>query len=246
MKKIIIAAISVALTISTPSRAEFGIGLTASYSPDVYIGGDTKVTPFPLLSYDNDRFFIEGVQMGYRLAPKGSINNVVFFAAYDPRTLEASSSNDVDMKKLNDRDASFMGGIAYVLTTKAGELRVGGGTDIGSVHDGAYAEMRYSYHINMGPVGLIPAIGYSLNSDKLNEHLYGVSSAEAAITRFDEFSPDWSGRYFVGLSGYMYLSKSLRLTGGVRYDNLDSELEKSPILASTTSVTGNVGISYMF
>ncbi|MEZ9070882.1 MipA/OmpV family protein [Vibrio splendidus] len=73
-----------------------------------------------------------------------------------------------------------------------------------------------------------------------------MSASEAANTRFEEFNPNWSGRYFVGLTGYMHLSKQLRLTGGVRYENLDSEIEKSPILESTTSVIGNVGVSYTF
>ncbi|TCV29210.1 MipA/OmpV family protein [Vibrio crassostreae] len=249
MKTTLIAAMIAALSIPSIANAkgsEFGLGLTAAYSPNVYKGGDTEVTPFPLLSYDNGHFFIEGVQAGYRLAPKGSVNNIVFFAAYDPRTLDAGESGDADIKKLDDRDSTFMGGAAYVLTTNIGEFRVGAGTDIGSVHNGLYVETRYSYHMNFGAFGLIPAIGYSLNSDKLNEHLYGVSAAEASRTRFDEFKPDWSGRYFVGLSGYMYLSKHLRLTGGVRYENLDSEIEKSPILDSTTSVMGNVGVTYLF
>ncbi|MGF1823331.1 MipA/OmpV family protein [Vibrio splendidus] len=246
MKKLALTPLILAMSLSAPINAEIGVGLTASYSPNVYKGGDTEVTPFPLISYDNGHFFIEGVQAGYRLAPKGSVNNLVIFAAYDPRTLDAKESNDPDIKKLNDRDPSFMGGVAYVLTTNVGELRAGVGTDISSVHNGLYAETRYSYHINMGPFGLIPAIGYSLNSDKLNEHLYGVSASEAANTRFEEFNPNWSGRYFVGLTGYMHLSKQLRLTGGVRYENLDSEIEKSPILESTTSVIGNAGISYTF
>ncbi|MGF1765636.1 MipA/OmpV family protein [Aliivibrio kagoshimensis] len=244
MNKLIL--ISAATLLPFSAHAEFGLGLTASYSPNVYKGGDTEVTPFPLVSYDNDRFFIEGVQLGYRLAAKGSTNNIILAVTYDPRMLDAGESDNLDIKKLDDRDASFLGGVAYVLNTKAGQFHAGIGTDIGSVHNGMYAEAKYSYHINMGAIGLIPAIGYSYNSDKLNEHLYGVSVSEAARTNFNEFKPDWSGRYFVGLSGYMYLSKKMRLTGGIRYENLDSEIEKSPLLESTTSVIGNVGLSYLF
>ena len=246
MKKLTTALSLFALALSPLTHAEVGLGLTATYSPNVYKGGDTEVTPFPLFSYDNGHLFVEGVEAGYRLMPKGSMSNIVLFVAYDPRTLDASESDDADVKKLDDRDSSFMGGVAYVLTSGNAQFRIGAGTDIGSVHNGMYAETRASYHIPMGPIGLIPAIGYSFNSDKLNEHLYGVSAAEATKTRFDEFNPNWSGRYFVGLSGYMYLSKNLRVTGGVRYENLDSEIEESPILASTTSVMGNVGVSYTF
>lgn len=246
MKKVISSMSLLAMLMSPFANAELGLGLTATYSPNVYKGGDTQVTPFPMFSYDNGHFFIEGVEAGYRLMPKGSMSNIVLFAAYDPRTLDASESDDADIKKLDDRDASFVGGVAYVLTSGNAKFRVGAGTDIGAVHNGMYAEARASYHIPMGPIGVIPAIGYSFNSDKLNEHLYGVSASEAARTRFNEFNPNWSGRYFVGLSGYMYLYKNLRLTGGVRYENLDSKIENSPILAGTTSVMGNIGVSYLF
>ena len=54
----------------------------------------------------------------------------------------------------------------------------------------------------------------ALNSDTLNEHLFRVSASEATNTRFEEFNPNWSGRYFVGFTSYIHLSKQLRLTDG--------------------------------
>lgn len=244
MKKFVV--LYTALLAPFSAHADFGLGLMASYSPNVYLGSDTEITPFPMVSYDNGHLFIEGVSLGYRLAPKGATHNIVVAASYDPRMLEASKSDNLDVQKLDDRDSSFLGGVAYVLNTEVGQFHAGIGTDIGSVHNGMYAEAKYSYHINLGAIGLIPALGYSYNSDKLNEHLYGVSAEEASRTGFNEFNPNWSGRYFVGVSGYMYITKNMRLTGGVRYENLDSEIEKSPILSSTTSVMGNVGMSYLF
>ncbi|MCX2760049.1 hypothetical protein OQJ65_17080 [Vibrio sp. Sgm 22] len=57
MKKVALTTLILALPLSAPINAEFGVGLTASYSPNVYKGGDIEVTPFPLISYDNGHHF---------------------------------------------------------------------------------------------------------------------------------------------------------------------------------------------
>lgn len=248
MKKLALTAVAMSAAFSPLASADFGLGVMTTYSPNVYKGGETTITPFPFVSYDNGHFYVEGVQAGYRLAKKGAPVNVVLFAQYDPRTLDSSESDNYDIKKMDDREATVLGGAAMVLNSKAGTFRLAAGSDVGGKHDGLYAEVRYSYHIPMGPMGLIPAIGYSFNSADLNNHLYGVSAAESARTsgRIAEFDPDWSGEYFVGLTGYMYLSKNIQLTGGLRYTNLDSELEKSPLLDNTHSIAANVGVAYRF
>ncbi|MCP3698845.1 MAG: MipA/OmpV family protein [Aliivibrio sp.] len=48
------------------------------------------------------------------------------------------------------------------------------------------------------------SLGYSYNSDRLNNHLYGVSAEESARSNgaISEFDADWDGQFFVGISTY--------------------------------------------
>ena len=93
-------------------------------------------------------------------------------------------------------------------------------------------------------MGITPSIGYSYNSKRLNNHLYGVSQQEATELVLSHFDAGWNGQYFAGLSG---LLTSLLIFGywGVRYTNLDGDIAKSPIIKRGV-YTSNIGIAYIF
>ncbi|WP_338000491.1 MULTISPECIES: MipA/OmpV family protein [Aliivibrio] len=50
----------------------------------------------------------------------------------------------------------------------------------------------------------------------------------------------------IGLSTYFHLTSNIRVTGDLRYVNLEGNLEKSSMIEHTASTTGNVGIAYVF
>lgn len=245
MKKLTLLPL-IAVGFSAPSAADFSLGLVSSYASNTYIGIDADVVVFPLVNYDNGQVFIEGTSLGYRLFENGSAHNVLFRATYDPRTLKPSDSDDSDIQLLDERKAAFLGSVAYQFTTKAGIFETGIGSDISSVHKGLYANASYRYPFLFSNYGVIPSIGYSYNSKKMNKHLYGVSEKEASLTRFDAFSPSHAGELSIGVSSYLYMTKSVRLTTSIQYKNLDSEIAKSPIIERREIVTGSLGISYIF
>ncbi|GAL10108.1 MltA-interacting protein precursor [Vibrio astriarenae] len=82
----------------------------------------------------------------------------------------------------------MLGGASYQYLSRFGMFEVSAGTDIGSRHNGLYAQTSYSYPIRGQRWGITPNIGYAYNSEKLNQHLYGVSAAEAAERDLMSFS----------------------------------------------------------
>lgn len=244
------AAILVAfVSVSSDTLAkgsEWSFGVAASYSPAVYNDTPSNRTVIPVIGYEGEHLFLRGFGIGYRIFPKGSTQNVVLRARYDPRTLKPEDSTDVDMQRLDERKASVLGGVSYQLLSSVGMFEITAGTDIGSTHDGLYAEAAWRVPIRQGPWGITPSVGYSYNSKRLNNHLYGVSQQEAARTRFESFDAGWNGQYFAGLSGYAYLTSNIRLVGGVRYTNLDGDIAKSPIIKRGVYTSANIGIAYVF
>lgn len=230
------------------NAADMSLGVVTSYSPAVYKGLDSNIVPFPLIGYEGSQFFVRGTSLGWRLNKAGSPQNVIFRVIYDPRTLKPEDSDNEDIKKIEERESSFLAGVSYQLTTIAGIMELGAGSDIGNIHNGLYGQLSFRHPIYLvnGAMGVIPEIGYSYNSDKLNNHLYGVSKAEADKTSFEQFDANWSGEYFVALNGYMHLSQTIRVTGGIRYSNLDSHITDSPLLDRSVSISGTAGISYVF
>ncbi|MGR5119101.1 MipA/OmpV family protein [Vibrio astriarenae] len=233
---------------ASAAPSPWSVGVGASYSPEVYIDTDSNRTVIPIIGYEGEHLFLRGFSAGYRIFPRGTPHNFVLRLQYDPRTLDPDDSSDPDIKKLDKRKSSVLGGASYQYLSRYGMFEVSAGADIAGRHDGFYAQTSYSYPIRGQGWGFTPNIGYAYNSEKLNQHLYGVSAAESARTngRFKEFKPGYDGNFFIGASGYYGITRSIRVMGAIRYSNLEGDLEESPILDATHGTSLMLGITYSF
>ncbi|MGR5149449.1 MipA/OmpV family protein [Photobacterium alginatilyticum] len=245
MKKNALLAM-LALASTTTIAGEFSAGAITSYSPAVYLGADRNTVMFPMIGYEGEHVFLRGTTAGVGLLPLGTPLNVLFRVAYDPRALDPEDSDDIDIKKLDERKSGVLGGVTLQAINDLGTFEATVGSDIASNHNGIYAEALWKKPLNFGLYGFAPEFGYAFNSDKLNNHLYGVSQAEAERTRFNAFDGGWSGQLFVGVSAYTHLTRNVRVIGSVRYSRLDSALADSPIIENDDSVSGTLGIAYVF
>ncbi|MUI56138.1 MipA/OmpV family protein [Aliivibrio fischeri] len=226
--------------------SQWSLGAAAAYSPSFYKETPSNTTIIPMIGYEGEYLFLRGFSGGYRLKPVGSPQNIIFRFVYDPRTFKPNDSNDAAMQKLDERKSTVLGGVSYQMITHVGIVEFTGGTDVGRTHNGLYAEAAWRLPIRGKGWAITPSLGYSYNSEKLNNHLYGVSNEEALRTGVDQFNADWDGQFFIGLSTYFHITPNVRVTGGLRYVNLEGNLENSPMIEHTTSSTGNVGIAYVF
>ncbi|WP_159651939.1 MipA/OmpV family protein [Vibrio atypicus] len=231
--------------------SQWSIGGAASYSPAVYKDTPSNKTVIPMIGYEGSHFFLRGFSAGYRMLPVGSPQNIVFRVVYDPRTLKPEDSDDPAIQLMDERKASILGGVSYQMITLAGMFEITAGSDLRFVHNGLYAEAAWRLPIRRRGWAVTPAIGYAYNSSRLNDHLYGVSSSEAnkaqaAGHNIEEFEASWDGQYFIGLSGYMHLTPHIRVTGGIRYTNLEGEVQYSPLVENGVYTSANVGVAYVF
>lgn len=232
-----------------PSQAkisQWSLGVAASYSPAVYKDTPSNQTVIPLIGYEGEHLFLRGFTAGYRLLPVGSPQNIIFRAAYDPRTLKPEDSSNPDIQLMDERKATVLGGVSYQAITMLGMFEATLGSDLANRHNGIYAEAAWRLPIRRGGWGVTPSLGYAYNSSRLNNHLYGVSAAEAARSGLSEFDADWDGQMFIGASGYFHLTSSVRVTGGLRYTNIEGDIEGSPLIESGVTTSANIGVAYVF
>ena len=244
--KLTALAVIAATPMANAKVSQWSLGVAASYSPAVYKDTDSNKAVIPLVGYEGEHLFLRGFTAGYRLNPVGSPQNVIFRLGYDPRTLKPEDSDDAQIRLVDEREATVLGGISYQLITLAGLFEVGVGSDVGATHNGIYAEASWRLPIRRKGWGITPSIGYSYNSEKLNNHLYGVSNAEAARSGLSAFDANWDGQYFIGISTYFHVARNIRVTGGVRYTNLEGDIEGSPLIESGVNTTATFGVAYVF
>ncbi|WP_425445515.1 MipA/OmpV family protein [Vibrio fujianensis] len=237
------------LLISSAVNAEvsqWSLGLAAAYSPAVYKDTPSNRTVIPVIGYEGEHIFLRGFDAGYRLFPRGASQNIVFRVAFDPRTLKPSDSDDPQIRLLDKRKATVLGGVSYQLYTMLGMWEASIGSDIAGRHNGVYGELAWRFPLRFKGWGITPAIGYAYNSDNLNNHLYGVSAQEAVRSGLEKYDANWEGQYFVGASAYWAVAHNIRISGGVRYTNLAGGISESPVVGRDAGTMGTIGIVYLF
>ena len=194
----------------TATAGQVSLGAITSYAPEVYRDTDANVVVIPAVGYESEHVFFRGFSAGVRLYPIGTPTNVIFRLAYDPRTLKPSDSNDAQIQKLDEREASVLGGVSYQMISQVGVFEVGAGTDLGNKHNGLYAEASWRLPIRMNRFGITPQIGYSYNSDRINNHLYGVSNEESLRSGLDAFEGRLGWPIFRGFERVCLCNRKLK------------------------------------
>nr|WP_261817137.1 MipA/OmpV family protein [Vibrio gallicus] len=246
MKLLTSIAVSTML-VSGGASAGWSVGVGASYSPAVYKGTPSNRVVIPVIGYEGEHVYFRGFSAGYRIWKQRSPHNIVFKLAYDPRTLKPSDSDDAFVRQVDKRKSTALGGVSYQYMNRSlgmFELTLAG--DMLGRSDGAYAETVYRIPFRGERWMLTPALGLAWNSSKLNNYLYGISDSEADRLNVDSFAPAGDTQVFVGLRGLYSITDNIRFVAGVRYTQLQGDLEHSPLLGSTHSTAANIGVVYAF
>lgn len=134
--------------------------------------GDVKVNyrAFPYVAYRGDRFFIEGMELGYHLVkPREddglSLSLDVVAAA---RSIAGSSRNKFTA------DA----GLRLGVSSDIGTLQITGLQDVTDTHNGTEFSASFSYSFEGESWSFTPSIGVTWQSEKLANHMWGVTQAQ--------------------------------------------------------------------
>ncbi|WP_217524313.1 MipA/OmpV family protein [Vibrio metschnikovii] len=226
--------------------SQWSVGVAAAYSPAVYKDTPSNRTVIPIIGYEGEHLFFRGFDAGYRLLPIRSQQNLILRLAYDPRTLQPNDSDDPQIRQLNKRKSTILGGVSYQHRSVVGLWEATIGSDIAGRHDGVYAEVAWRFPLRFERWGITPSVGYAYNSDKLNNHFYGVSAQESLSSGLEQYNAGWSGQYFISAMAYWSVSQHVRISGGLRYTNLDSDVSSSPVIGRDSSVASTLGVVYLF
>lgn len=234
--------------VSANGSNSVGIGL-GGFGTSEYRDYDGGTVPVPMINVSNEIFYLRGLTAGaYLYADQTEQLSVII--TYHAQSFEASESNHADMKKLDDRDSTAMAGLSYnVNITQYDSLRFRALFDILDETDGGYLlDAGYQARIPVvaDQVTVSPGFGVTWSNDKLNEHYYGVSAAEASRTSFSQYSPDGSFSPYLSLGINVRLTDSINFFANGSYAFLSDEVKDSPMVDRSGAISGVVGMSMNF
>ena len=244
-------AVSGLASAQQPSR--WGLGAGAAVSDSVYAGEGTRVTPFPLVSYQGERFYWRGVSGGAHLVIRGGFALDATLSARfdgidkDDFGVPELAERGIDRKLLEDRDDALDLGLAGSWRGAMGQLDLGVKGDITGASKGYEANLTYSYPFQWGATRIAPNVGVSHLSKKLANSYYGILPEEVARGVAD-YQPGSAAISRIGIDVTHPFAGNWVFIGNVAYRKLPTRLSDSPLVEKDKdgSVSAFVGFSRGF
>lgn len=233
------------LLVNIAHAAPLSLGASVIYAESSYRGGQDRYFPVPVINYEGENFWFRSLQGGYYLW-KDPQNQLSLTLLGSPQQYDPDDNDAGDMKRLDKRHMTLMGGATYRHTADWGIVRTALLGDLLNNSDGIIWDLTYLYRIEMGDFSLTPGIGAMWNSANQNRYYYGVSGHESARTGIDRYHPDDSWSPYVELSASYQISPQWNASVVGRYTRFDSEIKNSPMIDKSGQSTLWAGVSYTF
>lgn len=231
------------IIVSARAELSLGTGIIALNTP--YKDYDMQTTPFPVINYKGDNFWINGLGAGYYLF-NDATDKLSIIGYYDPTQFKHDDSDSREMRRLLTRKGTMMAGLSYVHKTRYGSLRAALAGDVLDNSDGMVVDMAWLYRYENGAFTITPAIGFKWNSDNQNDYYYGVSKYESKRSGINTYTPDASINPYAELSvSYEFLS-NWNIYGVGRWTRLSDEITDSPMVEDSWDSILSMGITYTF
>jgi len=222
-----------------------GLGFFTGVSP--YRDYDNDVTPFPLIHYENEYFYFRGLSLGLK-AYEDHDTELSVFLAYNPHKFKASDSNHRRLKRLRNRDDSFMVGGRLSIDKPIGQLSAELAADVTGHNEGLLGQIRYGYPLEFDQLTVTPEVGFYWASAKYNNYYYGVSRKEAARSGLPHYQADAAASPFGALKADLALGEEGRFgifaTSEIVF--LPSTIKNSPMVGRSNTYSFGTGVRYSF
>lgn len=229
---------------------DLSLGLGASIGEgNLYLGHDASDTELEILggaTYRNGRFFFaaddnNGLQVGYSLIQQ---QNWTIDAVFGP-VFGASFDDNDQLKHLDDRDIDGHLGARYSWYGEHNRVSFGIGQDVIDAHDGWAASAEYRHEWQLKNWLLTGHAGVAHVSDKMVNHIVGVSNSEATAA-IPAFNAEAGNVGWLGLKTEYPVNEKWVFESTLYTLTLSDEFSDSPITEDDTTSRLSVGMKYQF
>lgn len=210
--------------------------------PQPYEGVGTSLVPVPLANLSYGRFYVYGVEGGFRWNERSLLGWRVFVG---PRFMgyEAGESDILD--GMEERDFSGDAGAAVTLRPIPFIVDLSVRTDILGRSDGEEVTLDADLLLPAGSWLLRPSLGMQWQSEEMVDYYYGVTRDEARPGR-----PEHGGAATLSWSAEIEVSREIgsrwTFAAGLTTDRLGSGITDSPLVDTSHTETGYIGLLFGF
>ena len=241
-----IVAFMMAIVPLSASAGDVRVGVVGVYSSSPYKGHDDTILPFPLFSYEGERFFFRGAGGGVHIW-KGENQEVSVGVSYSGTHFDHKKTDDSRLKRLDDRYSTVTADAYYTVHTENwGQGGIKASQDILGNSEGFTVDVWYKHPLFFDSLTVSPGAGMQWDSDKQADYYYGVSSREARKSGLKKYDADHSVSPYLSLEVNYAITESWSLVGGGKVTFLGSDIQDSPMVDDSQTYDASFGVMYSF
>ncbi len=227
----------------------WGLGLGAVAVDSAYAGEGSRVMPFPLVAFNGERFYFEGLGAGWKFIETDHLNvaAVVKFRmdGFDVKDLgrRELAENGLDYRVLEDRDKGLDLGAKAVWSSFIGELEIEALADVADASGGQELSLQYGYGVPFLGGQLTPNVGVTWQSKDMANYYYGTLDKEVARGAID-YKPGSVTIPHVGVSYFRPLGEKWSMMGFVQYKRLPDKITDSPLIERDADSSATVFLGF--
>lgn len=228
------------------SASPLTIGAGALWLQSTYKGDNNRFYPIPLVDYQNQYFFVDGLQAGY-IAWYDDANQLSLIATSSAHQFDSSHNHIDAMKRLSKRHLTMMMGGQWIHNASWGVVKTALTGDVLDQSNGFNWDSNYHYSFYLNDQLIVtPGVGFNWLSSHQADYYYGVSGGESMRTGIERYRADNSWSPYVELITAWRLSHAWTISAGGRYSRFTGDINNSPLLSRSGEAALWSGVSYTF
>jgi len=225
----------------TPGDGNWSLGMGFRNGTFPYVGKDDVDDLLPLITYNGEKFFIDGTRTGFHLY-QSSDWLIGAYASY--RFAGFNEEDGIELDGM-DRDDGIDARFAITRQTSFGNFTFDIGTDISNTSDGLDIDLRWGKVFTQGNYRIRPWIGLTFEDQKLTNYYYGVNDNEVTEDRA-AYQTDSALEMRYGIDMSYQFAKHHYVGFNMQYSELDSTKINSPIVLDNGQFSSFTSYRYEF
>ena len=220
------------------------VGIATAISESPYQDVENEPLPFPMVTYHTDTFYIQGLEIGYKLV---NFDLLKLNAIINPVFKNLDPGDSIYLNGMDKRYRTIDAGIKLViapipLVKLSAKLRA----DTLGVYEGYMSELKINVLVPLSKSFII-MLSYgkqNYSSDYVN-YYFGVKASEATASRA-EYIPS-SSEITTTSANFIYnFTDKLGASLGINQAKLGDEIKNSPIVDKDKTTSYFMALTYKF
>lgn len=220
-------------------------GLAVATVDAAYKGRNRDNYVFPVISYEGERLYFRGIELGYSLIRTRS-QELAVVSGIGGKRFEPKKNSDTGLQQLDKRDFRLETGLKFTQRTPYGRITAESRVNVRDFDTGYQTSLGYFYSLSPSPRQwqLGPRIDVSYVSGSYTDYFYGISAAEAERSGLSAYDSNSSWNASISLEGYVRLNERWSVAGTIKRSFLDDTIRNSPMTEGSHANSAFIVVNY--